>query len=38
MIVVLFCCRLELWRDTHAEYLTHGLRHLSPSFHVLDAK
>ncbi|XP_051225916.1 protein farnesyltransferase subunit beta [Lolium perenne] len=28
---------LELWRDTHAEYLTHGLRHLSPSFHVLDA-
>uniref|UniRef100_A0A453FGF5 Uncharacterized protein n=2 Tax=Aegilops tauschii subsp. strangulata TaxID=200361 RepID=A0A453FGF5_AEGTS len=29
---------LELWRDQHVEYLTKGLRHLAPSFHVLDAK
>uniref|UniRef100_A0A453FFY0 Prenyltransferase alpha-alpha toroid domain-containing protein n=1 Tax=Aegilops tauschii subsp. strangulata TaxID=200361 RepID=A0A453FFY0_AEGTS len=28
---------LELWRDQHVEYLTKGLRHLAPSFHVLDA-
>ncbi|TKW16643.1 hypothetical protein SEVIR_5G313000v4 [Setaria viridis] len=28
---------LELWRDQHIEYLTHGLRHLGPAFHVLDA-
>ncbi|CAO2171376.1 unnamed protein product [Urochloa humidicola] len=28
---------LELWRDQHIEYLTHGLRHLGPNFHVLDA-
>ncbi|KAG8077833.1 hypothetical protein GUJ93_ZPchr0007g4409 [Zizania palustris] len=28
---------LELWRDQHIEYLTGGLKHLGPSFHVLDA-
>ncbi|VAH79398.1 unnamed protein product [Triticum turgidum subsp. durum] len=28
---------LELWRDQHVKYLTKGLRHLAPSFHVLDA-
>ncbi|KAK3165379.1 hypothetical protein QOZ80_1AG0032430 [Eleusine coracana subsp. coracana] len=28
---------LELWRDQHIEYLTKGLRHLGPNFHVLDA-
>ncbi|EMS61097.1 Protein farnesyltransferase subunit beta [Triticum urartu] len=28
---------LELWRDQHVEYLMKGLRHLAPSFHVLDA-
>ncbi|KAL6614555.1 hypothetical protein ACP70R_036825 [Stipagrostis hirtigluma subsp. patula] len=28
---------LELWRDQHIEYLTKGLRHLGPGFHVLDA-
>ncbi|OQU87492.1 protein farnesyltransferase subunit beta isoform X1 [Sorghum bicolor] len=28
---------LELWRDQHIEYLTRGLRHLGPAFHVLDA-
>ncbi|CAM0882823.1 unnamed protein product [Alopecurus aequalis] len=28
---------LELWRDQHVEYLTKGLKHLAPSFHVLDA-
>uniref|UniRef100_A0A0E0C7L9 Prenyltransferase alpha-alpha toroid domain-containing protein n=1 Tax=Oryza meridionalis TaxID=40149 RepID=A0A0E0C7L9_9ORYZ len=28
---------LELWREQHAEYLTRGLKHLGPSFHVLDA-
>ncbi|TVU35175.1 hypothetical protein EJB05_17052 [Eragrostis curvula] len=28
---------LELWRDEHIEYLTKGLRHLGPNFHVLDA-
>jgi len=33
-----FLCRLELWRDEHIEYLTRGLRHLGPAFHVLDAK
>jgi hypothetical protein len=33
-----FCFRLELWRDQHIEYLTKGLRHLGPNFHVLDAK
>jgi hypothetical protein len=35
---VVFCCRLELWQDPHMEYLTKGLRHLGPNFHVLDAK
>uniref|UniRef100_A0A0E0N261 Protein farnesyltransferase subunit beta n=1 Tax=Oryza rufipogon TaxID=4529 RepID=A0A0E0N261_ORYRU len=28
---------LELWREQHVEYLTRGLKHLGPSFHVLDA-
>uniref|UniRef100_A0A0D9V5E4 Protein farnesyltransferase subunit beta n=1 Tax=Leersia perrieri TaxID=77586 RepID=A0A0D9V5E4_9ORYZ len=28
---------LELWREQHTEYLTRGLKHLGPSFHVLDA-
>ncbi|KAF8751381.1 hypothetical protein HU200_012052 [Digitaria exilis] len=28
---------LELWRDQHIEYLTHGLRHLGPAFQILDA-
>lgn len=28
---------LELWRDQHIEYLTPGLRHMGPAFHVLDA-
>ncbi|MQL88388.1 hypothetical protein Taro_020946 [Colocasia esculenta] len=28
---------LELWRDKHIEFLTKGLKHLGPSFCVLDA-
>ncbi|XP_064955736.1 protein farnesyltransferase subunit beta-like isoform X1 [Musa acuminata AAA Group] len=28
---------LELWRDTHIEFLTRGLGLLGPSYHVLDA-
>lgn len=28
---------LELWRDTHMDYLLQGIRHLGPSFCVLDA-